>query len=684
MKSSIDNQYHNYPVAYLDHDRLVSLYGSDPFVTQTTDMPAAITWAQTMYGAGVNLNYFVIGDSPSGGFTSGLLSGCMQDLVKPENSKANPVSITVQSTGVKAETGHAFADCFTLQGYSAGAAPPSDLNTSNRYYTAVTVSDHDKYNQTQTYSPPVTYSVNDRLSAKLETTTGNTIGCCIGIGGSENKEFVCVGNPYIDSSEVRYGSNLDWSPAVQDNRDGFGDGGWMLQCNYGGGSFVPGYNSNPYALSGDSPYHTDDPKPYVLNQVTVQFVYTVVSSQLYIGLACLRWSGNNVLSIYADFLPAWFWGEYTLTDPELTPATKENYYGTDAQPAGGNGEYSYTNDPVDLPTALQPFGTITSDGHGMHIYDISISDYEEVCGTLWGDGTLTSALWKKWQNFKCNPIAAVIGCHQIPTDLRPSTAGMTQVDPRAAGCPLTTSKQAYYVNTKTTIDFNVGDMTIPKYYGHFMDYEPYTDISLFLPFCGWMTVSPDRVNGGAQSGKINVKYRCDIITGNVAAYVKTYIRTAAGTYIQTGTQTATGNCAVEIPVTGNDNGTGTVLGAVTAAAGVAAAGIAGGAGGAMIGGAAAAGLGIHAGRHNIQQAGNYSGNIAMINQLQCFASVTMPIAVYTDIWKELHGLKSGLAVTVSQLTGTGFTQFSDFHADLDCTEAEQAEIEEIMKTGVIL
>ena len=678
MKSSIDGLYHNYPIAFLDYDRLVSLYGSDPFSASVTDMPAAVSWAQTNYGASVDLNYYIL-DTPAitpVPFTSGLLAGCMADLVKPENSKENPVSICVQSSGFKAETGTKFADCFTLQGYSAGSAPPYDLNTAKRYYTAVTVSDHDKYNQTNTFTPPVTFSVNDRLSAKLTTTTGNTLGCCIGIGGTANSEFACVGTSYINASDPMYGADLSLSPAVQDNRDGFGNGGWVYNCNYSGGSYVPYYKTNSYATSSADPY-ANGAAPVVVNQITVQFVYTVINHKLYIGLACLQWSGDSVLSIYCGFIPEWFWGDFTITNPDLTPQKKTNYYGTDTVPSGGDGVYHYTNTTITIPTAENPFSGILHDGHGVHVYSISSGIYDEVCSTLWGDGTFSSALWKKWQNYKFNPIAAICGCHKLPYQLNPRGT-FTQVDCRASGCPLTSSTSAYYVNSMTTVDYSCGSVSFAeKYFGNFMDYEPYTSVSLFLPFCGWVSVPADRVIGGV----IYLDYRCDIVTGNVVAYIRCIDQTGEQTYMTT----ATGNAAMSIPITGNDNGLGTVLGAVTAGIGVAAAGLLTGGSGALIAGAAGAGLGINTGRHVLQQAGQVSGNVATINQLQPYLFVTIPIDVYSDLWRDLHGIRSLQPVTIGQLAGTGHTVFSDVHADtISCTSAEQAEIENILKSGVIL
>ena len=127
-----------------------------------------------------------------------------------------------------------------------------------------------------------------------------------------------------------------------------------------------------------------------------------------------------------------------------------------------------------------------------------------------------------------------------------------------------------------------------------------------------------------------------------------------------------------------------MLGAIAAGIGVAAAGIASGGSAALAAAGAGAGLGAATAKNTLQTASDYSGNAASIGVLTPFLIITMPIEYTSKEFRDLHGTASGIGVTVGQLEGTGYTEFSQYQCDFECTEAEAREIEDIMKSGVIL
>lgn len=514
-----------------------------------------------------------------------------------------------------------------------------------------------------TFVPNRLYYKSETACRLFRTDAGGLIGGSIGVynNGAQTAALCCIG-----AAQTGYVG-------------GFYQQGLAGYCPRFDGDNIIDFSTHPTRTQptcsvGYDIAPTGQPLP-TPTRLHAQMVITVINNVQYLGLAAVLMDAlGKPERLSVLLIPSWFWGKYTVDG--TTPETKPNYYGLDASPSGGDGSYTYTNIEITIPTAENPFSGVLHDGHGVHVYSISTGIYDEVCGTLWGDGTFSDALWKKWQNYKFNPIAAICGCHKLPYQLNPRGT-FQQVDCRASGCPLTTTTSAYYVNGQTTVDYDCGSVNFVKYFGNFMDYEPYTSISLYLPFCGWTSVPADRVMGGV----LYLSYRCDIITGNVAAYIRCTDQTGQQTY----TTTITGNAAVSIPVTGNDNGTGSVLGAVTAGLGIAAAGILTGGSGAIVAGAAAAGLGAQTGRHLLQQSGQVSGNVSIINQLQPFVFVSMPIDAYSDLWRQLHGIRSMLPVKIGDMAGTGHTVFSDVHADrIACTTAEQAEIENILKSGVIL
>lgn len=411
--------------------------------------------------------------------------------------------------------------------------------------------------------------------------------------------------------------------------------------------------------------------------LVAQCVYTAISGYPYIAMCAIAVdSTGKAQRLSGVFIPGWFWGEYQ-TPASVDPAQISQYWGFDAEPNRESGSYSYTAEAVDFPTAVQPYSGIASDGHGLHVYKMTGTEYAEVLATLWGDGTFSQAIWRKFQNYKSNPIAAICACHKLPGSLMPALS--TQVQIRAAGCALTAAAGAYYANSKTTVDETARTLNVGKFFTSFLNWEPYTSCDLFLPFVGWTKIPADRVMGGS----LTIKYRCDIITGNVSVLVRCFSG-ANGTGTNTATYQHTGNAALSVPISGNDNGTGKMLGAIAAGIGVAAAGIASGGSAALAAAGAGAGLGAATAKNTLQTASDYSGNAASIGVLTPFLIITMPIEYTSKEFRDLHGTASGIGVTVGQLEGTGYTEFSQYQCDFECTEAEAREIEDIMKSGVIL
>lgn len=604
-------------------------------------------------------------------FRSTHASGALiSDIIPPSEQ----LGTRVVYLGARQKTGDSLVDYYDL--WSDVGADPAPTNTdldltdpAQLIYSNAALSGSGVFWQSniwRTGADTSGYKVNANAQAYIRTDAGGTFGVsmCTGASGGNS---VIVWSFGIFTYHDNSGSTGD--------RGNRWDAGFGWFPKYQGTGILRGTptNGNEWNAAKNAAY-IDGSK--LDDCISAEIVYTEISGKPYLGCAACKWSGGYISEIDVALIPSWFWGDYETPDGE-TPDTKPNYYGFDVQPSGGNGTYHYTNVDISIPTAENPFSGILHDGHGVHIYSISSSVYDEVSGSLWGDGSLASALWKKWQNYKFNPIAAIVGCHKLPYQLNPRGT-FTQVDCRASGCPLTRTTSAYYVNGKTTVDYSCGSVDLTeKYFGNFMDYEPYTTISMFLPFIGWQTIPTDRVMGG----NLYLDYRCDIVTGNVVAYIRCVDENGHQSY----TTTASGNAAMSFPVTGNDNGIGQVLGSVTAAAGVAIGAAAGMGAGAMIAGAAGAGLGAATARHTTQQSGQVSGNIGFINQLQPFIFVSMPVSAYSELWQRLHGLQSMLPVTVGTLAGTGHTTFSEIHADtIPCTSAEQTEIENILKSGVIL
>lgn len=128
----------------------------------------------------------------------------------------------------------------------------------------------------------------------------------------------------------------------------------------------------------------------------------------------------------------------------------------------------------------------------------------------------------------------VIGLQILPCSV-PYIASTQQLQINFIGIHLPTG---LYINKaqKQYIEIDCGSLAIGEYWGNCLDYNPYTKISIFLPFCGFYELDTDDVMGKT----IHVKYRVDIISGSCLA---TILVNGSVMYQYSG------NCASQVPLT---------------------------------------------------------------------------------------------------------------------------------------
>lgn len=229
------------------------------------------------------------------------------------------------------------------------------------------------------------------------------------------------------------------------------------------------------------------------------------------------------------------------------------------------------------------------------------------------------------------------------------------------------------------MQFDCGTIEIPREYHDFRDYEPYTRLSLFLPFVGDVSIS---TNDCITPHKIHVIYNIDFLSGAACAEV------LVDEDVRYAYQAAM--CAA-IPVTSSDASRllASLIGAaVGAVGGGVMGGIVGGTAGSrmaarsLIGGVSEAALSPVNGIQ-IQRTGSISANTGLLGEMKPYVLVTRPISVVADQYKSLIGQPYQLDGTLG--SQKGFVKVREVHLDgITATEAEKTEIEQMLKEGVIL
>lgn len=187
-------------------------------------------------------------------------------------------------------------------------------------------------------------------------------------------------------------------------------------------------------------------------------------------------------------------------------------------------------DPDD-PTAGSQFPTIVpSSGSGfIHVYNPTPAEFVAFGHWLWvtyADATID----KIWNN----PFDGVLGAHELYAT--PGISGRDNIRSGFLVCPTSAN---LVPNRYTEID--CGTVVVPEFYGNYLDYSPYSQCYIYLPFIGINEVSIDDIVGHA----VNIRYRVDSYSGACIAMI--YV--AKQGYRNLCYQFA-GNCSVEVPLAG--------------------------------------------------------------------------------------------------------------------------------------
>ncbi len=349
--------------------------------------------------------------------------------------------------------------------------------------------------------------------------------------------------------------------------------------------------------------------------------------------------------------------------------------GIPISPEGGDGKYTLHAETLNFGTAegrsddMGGGGLSAGGAYGTHLYDLDMTAFNSFMGTAYaGTGSLSfSDLWQAYKNSMHDPLSGILGALILP--INPPDTAVTYI--RLSGQSIAVSGSCGYV-TKRFGETADAVVNVVPYYNTFLDYEPFTKITLYLPFVGSVGLNTNECMGGS----ISVRYWVDYCTGNCVAYVTLTDRAGRPSYYQ-----YNGNCAAYIPVSGNDGGIASIIsGASSVITGTVQAMSGNPAGiGSMIGG----GMQIAEPKTTQKHVGGFSGGAGCVGCLYPFIVVNHPAAATAQGYTGIMGAPSAMAGTVGQYHG--FTAF--MHADthgIPCTAEEMQEIDGALSEGVYL
>lgn len=342
-----------------------------------------------------------------------------------------------------------------------------------------------------------------------------------------------------------------------------------------------------------------------------------------------------------------FINPFGVTDPE-EPTQEGDPSGT----GGGGGNMDPSSDPIAFP-GLPVGGALLSGA--IKAYEVDATILTQIFQKLWNTSIFDIATFQKLVEA---PLDSLISLQCVPID--PHTTGTGHVmlgnfDTEAVANKI---DQEYY-----TID--CGTLKVEEYWGSALDYSPYTSAEIWVPMIGFRDLDINDIMGKT----IHLKYNYSIFDGNLTAQLM------CGNSVL---YKWSGNVREIIPVTARVNDALQRL--VTGAMGVASAATGAGMAAAAIGAA----VNVAMSKTHVSRTGEMGGSAGLLDDFVPFLIIHRPIQSLAAGFKTQKGYPSNITAVLNTLSG--YTEVEYIHLQgLDmATDTELQEIEQLLKSGVII
>lgn len=327
----------------------------------------------------------------------------------------------------------------------------------------------------------------------------------------------------------------------------------------------------------------------------------------------------------------------------------------DPQPDTPIPEYPDTGEG-DTPVPAIPTGSASS---LWAIYNPTQAQVDAFGAWLWSSDFVEQL--KKLFN---DPMQAIIGIHKVFAT--PSTGAAQTIK-----CGYLNSGVSSAVVTSQYTSVDCGSANLREYFGNVFDYDPYTRVSLFLPFIGIVPLNVSEV----MRSTVSVKYKVDVLSGACLAEVSIKRDNSGGILY-----TYSGSAIVSYPVSSGSY-IGVVQAALSTALGI---GSAIASGGATLG--VSAGMvmgGLSRAKTQVQHSGQFSGAAGAMGGKKPYLIVIRPQTRTPEKINEYAGYPSNAIHRLSECSG--YTRVREVHvASTSAYDNELQEIETLLKTGVIV
>ena len=350
--------------------------------------------------------------------------------------------------------------------------------------------------------------------------------------------------------------------------------------------------------------------------------------------------------------------DYFNTVEPVTPSTDPyNNSGSESNSGGGSGEGLDSVSGSDVSDPDLPELSAVSTGL-ISIFAPTLSQLQSLGNFLWSDAFSLDSFKKIFSD----PWDAILGLSILGVGVSGGTSSVVNIGNISTGVSMPKLSSQYF-------KFNCGSISLKETWGSYLDYNPYTKISIYLPFIGTHTLNVDEI----MDKNISLKYSIDILSGACIANIK-----CGGTVLYS----FTGSCAATIPLSGNSY-TNMINGIIGAATSI----------GSMVatGGATApfavpsmASSTINAFKTDVSHSGNVTGMSGIMGVKSAYLIMEVPRICIPSNQNKYIGYPTYVTKKVSTLSGYCVFEDIKIRGNSHATTGEIDEIVNIMKSGVYL
>lgn len=268
---------------------------------------------------------------------------------------------------------------------------------------------------------------------------------------------------------------------------------------------------------------------------------------------------------------------------------------------------------------------------------------------LWG-----TSVFDEFSLINNNPIENIISCKAIPYDISGTTQEITLGNVKTG---VNGEKISQNFSKQT-----IGTVTIAEHYKNFLDYAPYTNVIIYLPYIGFKELDASLVMGKT----LKIEYTLDVITGGCLAQI--YVGNIR-------LYEFTGSIGVDISITASNRAQ-VESAYISAGVGVVSSAMSG-----NVTGAVNSIIGAATSQYHYSGTGNPSPSCVAATNRTCYVVIDRPQYQSLKAFNHTRGRMCCLSKTIGSLKGFTVCDSNIDISGISATDEEKEEIVNILSSG---